>query len=85
MNLEEAKQYAAKKLSEGNMSDGCTFSPDVNFTECCKMHDMLRRFRAVPRIEANNHLFSCMVEKKHPVLACIYWVFATVTLPFFKN
>lgn len=87
MTLEEAKAYALLKLEQGNKSDGCTswLAPKGNHVECCKMHDMLRRFGPVSRFEANRHLRTCMIEKKRPILAWIYWIFTTITLPLFKN
>lgn len=84
MTLEEANRYMLQKLLEGHKSDGCTFAPYGNFSSCCRMHDMLRRFRPVIPREADRLLRECIMKKGHPVVAWLYWFFVRVSFRFYK-
>lgn len=74
MNLATAKEFAEKKLSEGNKSDGCTFAPEIG-ASCCRMHDMLRRFlpEGITPEQADKLFLECMIEKDYHIVGRIYY------------
>lgn len=74
MQLTKAKQFAEQKLAEGNMSDGCSFAPEIG-AACCRMHDMLRRFlpEGITSAEADVLFKECMIEKGHPIIGRLYY------------
>ena len=74
MNLEQAEQFRQQKRSEGAISDGCTFAPELG-TPCCEMHDYLRRFKpeGITAPEADKLFRECIQAKGHPLLAWVYW------------
>lgn len=74
MTLDEARAWAAARLAEGYTSDGCTLVRDFNFTDCCKMHDLLRRLTPVSPAEADKLLRLCIADRGHPRLAWVYWL-----------
>ena len=76
MNLEQATIYTDKKLSNGEKSDGCTFAPNLGIKKWCIMHDMLRRFKPVSALEADNLFFKGILSegKKYTPVAMIYWL-----------
>jgi len=63
-----------KKLSEG-----CTGVPDEKFRHCCVEHDAYYHDGSVSRLEADNKLFKCILNKAHnPVSWVYYFGFASV-------
>ncbi|MDH5573265.1 MAG: phospholipase, partial [Gammaproteobacteria bacterium] len=48
----------------GHVSDGCTMSPDLDFRDCCEMHDMIIRFNQCDRKHADTLLKKCIRQKK---------------------
>ena len=65
-------------IPKGFESDGCTFAPDLNFKACCIEHDYLRRYKVLPKKEADAHLKNCIKESGHPVLAWVYYFFVRI-------
>ena len=63
----------AKKAAKGK--DNCSYSPEFNFTECCRRHDDLYDFvrRPEERKAADKILRNCIRAKGHPILASIYY------------
>ena len=55
-------------MLDGHRSDGCTHAKDFNFTDCCQMHDLLRRLAPVPAPEADKLLRVCIIGRGHRVL-----------------
>lgn len=63
MELQEAKDFTLHKLGfGGHKSDGCTLVPDFIFKPACQLHDMLIRFKAVSRKEADELYLEYMLE-----------------------
>lgn len=57
------------------ISDGCTLSPDFNFTECCEKHDYFyKRPKKISRWKADKLLFRCIRGKFGWIMAGMYWV-----------
>ena len=73
MKLNEARAWSVARQADGHESDGCTYSRDWNFSECCVMHDLLRRLAPIPPAEADKLLRLCIADKGHPVMAWVYW------------
>lgn len=58
----------------GKASDGCTNSPDFNFTRCCEEHDYHYSRHDITRAEADKILRKCIQRKwKGILLPWIYW------------
>ena len=62
-------------------TDGCTLSPDFNFTSCCQAHDAAywRGGSCEERRKADEALRSCIIEKGHPALASLYYMTVRMT------
>lgn len=55
-------------------SDGCTRSPDFDFSLCCEKHDEeYSDPESTDRAAADLHLRECIAGKGHRVLAWFYW------------
>lgn len=80
MTLNEFIEYGDKKLAEGEMSDGCTFSPDFGISIWCKRHDMVRRFKPISASEADKHFFDGIKSEglKYYPIAYIYYIFVVI-------
>ena len=76
LTLEEAMQYTDDMLAQGHKSDGCTMAPDMGINRFCRMHDMLRRFKPVSALQADNLFFQGIVTKgpRYYPIAVIYWL-----------
>ncbi|QGH72961.1 MAG: phospholipase A2 group XIII [Siphoviridae sp. ctdEk19] len=55
-----------RKLWKALKGDGCTSSPDLSYTECCRKHDADYTYhidesgKEITRAEADKRLFNCM-------------------------
>lgn len=70
----------AEKIEKLNkiMADGCTASPDFNFTDCCNVHDKDYAEQKISRWKADKKLRQCIGKKgigfyKYRVLPWVYW------------
>ncbi len=70
----------AEKIEKLNkiMADGCTASPDFNFTDCCNVHDEDYGAAKITRWQADKKLRQCISKKgvgfyKFKVLPWVYW------------
>lgn len=59
-----------------NVADGCTGSPDFNFTECCNMHDLAYNKGGTEndRKAADKAMQRCIAAKKGHIIAKLYHV-----------
>ena len=55
-------------------TDGCTASPDFNFTGCCEDHDFSYRNAAISRRQADRRLRACIRSKGWVLLPWVYWI-----------
>lgn len=71
-------------------SDGCSWFPDGNYTDCCVVHDQAYYAGGSwkKRLRADNKLFICVAKKKgwyQPLIAPVMWagvrVFGVSFLP----
>ena len=59
--------------------DGCTNAPDLQFRDCCDLHDIMYRTgktpcgRPVTRAEADRQLRRCMRQRGGVFLPWLYW------------
>lgn len=65
-------------LNSKVMGDGCTLSPDFNFTECCNKHDVDYAEAKISRSGADKKLRQCIAKKglgfyRFRVLPWVYW------------
>ena len=61
------------------ISDGCTGVPDEKFRHCCVEHDSYYYDGSVPRLEADNKLFKCILNKAHNPISWVYYLaFASI-------
>ena len=76
MNIQEALSFTEIKIKNGAISDGCTYAPDLGIKKWCVMHDMLRRFKPVSALEADNLFFKGIMTKgfRYIPIAAIYWL-----------
>ena len=69
--------------------DGCTFSKDFNFTDCCNDHDDKYIFSIGKRVDADREFRECIKRHGHPVISWIYWlavrVFGIITWLKYKR
>ena len=55
------------------VSDGCSMSPDLTFSDCCEVHD-LEYITGVDRRVADKNLRECIRSKGYPFLCWVYWL-----------
>lgn len=68
------KSYKDYPVPDDFKSDGCTYAPDLNFRECCRQHDYLRRFDIVTTREADKMLRQCIRAKSNGFIAWVYFL-----------
>ena len=56
------------------LSDGCTYSPDLDFYDCCEEHDWHYHTGDISRKAADKKLRECIKKKGHGMLSWVYWV-----------
>lgn len=81
MDHKKAIEWADKKLTNGGKTNGgCTMSPDFNFKECCKRHDVMINYnQGITDREADRYLRKCIIDHGYPVIAWIYWVWVRLS------
>lgn len=56
------------------VTDGCTMSPDLEFSECCETHDLDYSTTENSRRQSDRKLRKCIDKKGYPYLSVIYWI-----------
>ena len=56
------------------VTDGCSMSPDMVFSECCVEHDIDYATGFVSRADADLKLRECIKAKGFPILCYVYWI-----------
>lgn len=64
--------------NDNQPSDGCTYSPDLNFKHCCVEHDAYYGDASISRKEADDRLFFCILKKgiRNPISLIFYFLIA---------
>lgn len=67
--------------------DGCTFFPDGNYVDCCRVHDRdyYRGGSGKDRLAADRRLFKCVFSKKgwqNKIAAPLMWLGVTTSAFF---
>jgi hypothetical protein len=63
-------------MADDEKPDGCTLSPDLNFTEMCNLHDMAyaQGGGAVERKKADLELYCGIKQRTNRFTAAVYWI-----------
>lgn len=74
----DASLEEKKELNEKRIGDGCTSSPDFNFTDCCNQHDKDYGEAKISRWQADKKLRVCISKKgvgfyNFKILPWVYW------------
>lgn len=56
------------------VTDGCSLSPDMVFSDCCITHDVDYYTGIVSRAQADKNLRECIKRHGFPVLCWVYWI-----------
>ena len=56
------------------VTDGCSMSPDLEFSACCVEHDINYATGDITRAEADRKLRQCIAAKGYPYLSIVYWM-----------
>ena len=70
----KAYEYWLEAIPKNYKSDGCTFAPDMNFGECCRMHDYLRQQNKVSAHRADTLMRDCIRDRQGWLIAYIYFL-----------
>lgn len=71
---EQAEAIYARIQALRAESDGCSMSPDFNFTDCCIAHDLAYRKGIGSRKAADAELRCCIQGKGYVLLPGLYWL-----------
>lgn len=74
LNKRNPTLYEKLKSLTDFVTDGCTMSPDLVFSECCVDHDVNYATGEINRKEADRELRKCISSKGYPFLCWVYWL-----------
>ena len=76
MTTPKKKPTALEKVAylKDFVTDGCSMSPDLEFSECCVEHDINYSTTELSRAESDTKLRQCIEKKGYPYLSVVYWI-----------